>query len=161
MKHKTNRIGGALLSASLLLAGCAADATGSDPTPRGAEPKAETTEASGAAKPVTEDRRAEATAATCSPLACCFPTSGGGWADNPLEVDLRVIGCSTPKPYEELTGELLEWTRCPLDIATLAVVYKYRGTPYDAKFIENACLGFVPDTVVVEFDPICGTCFPQ
>ena len=147
MKHHT--IGRALVGASVLLAGCAADVTGSDPAPK---PTQESVAQSSSALE-TENAHDH-----CDPRACCFPSSGGGWQDNPLENDLQKIGCTTPSPYQVMETRFWVWTRCPLRFETFETVFEFRGTPYDARFVENACLGTEPDSVVVVFDPTCGTC---
>ena len=154
--HQTNRIGRALVGVSVLLAGCAADVTGSDPAPKATQESV--AQAPSVEKISTEAARIESANGQCSPRACCFPSSGGGWQDNPLEDDLKRIGCSTPSPYQQTSDAFWEWSRCTLSFQMLEVVYKYRGTPYDTRFVENACLGSDPATVVVVFDPTCGTC---
>jgi hypothetical protein len=148
--HQT--FGRALVGASVLLAGCAADVTRSDPAPTAVvESVAQSSSA----------LRTESAGEHCSPYACCFPSGGGGWQDNPLEDDLRRIACTPPSPYQQTKDQFWVWTRCPLRFETFEAVWKFRATPYDAHFVENACLGFVPDSVVVVFDPTCGTCGPQ
>jgi hypothetical protein len=163
MHRQTRPIGRAILGASLLLAGCAANVGGSEPAPGtedgtpqepAASPSHEATHVS------TEALRAESTGGACSPQACCFPSSGGGWQDNPLMDDLQAIGCGTPAPYQETSSAFWVWTPCPLRLETLMVVLKYRGTPYDAHFVENACLAVPRDDIAVVFDPTCDTCRP-
>jgi hypothetical protein len=150
--HQTNQIGRALVGVSVLLAGCAADVAGSDPAPKA------TQESVAQSSSADTALRIENAGEHCSPRTCCFPSAGGGWQDNPLENDLQSIGCTTPSPYEQKANAFWVWTRCPLSFQTLEAVYKFRGTPYDARFVENACLGYEPDKVVVVFDPTCGTC---
>ena len=153
--HQTNRIGRALVGVSVLLAGCAADVAGSDPAPGTTQ---ESVAQPSSADKITMALRTGSAGERCSPNACCFPSAGGGWQDNPLENDLQSIGCTAPSPYQQTESSFWVWSRCSLSFQTLEAIYKYRGTPYDAHFVENACLGSDPATVVVVFDPTCGTC---
>jgi hypothetical protein len=157
----------ALACASLLLAGCAADATVEAPTT--AESPQSTAAAAQSASPRPLETLATRTvhgAASCSPLTCCFP-AGGGWEDDPFEDALKRLGCTTPANYTEATGSSNWWvyTRCPASLELAKVVWEYSNVaPYDARFIDNLCLelGAIgsghPDSIFVEFDPTCETC---
>jgi hypothetical protein len=154
------RKGAALMGASLALAGCAADVGSSEPAP-GPTTTTMTTESVEKA-PVSEAaQRTTDDAHRCSPEECCFPSVGGGWQDNALEDDLRALGCTTPSPYALTGNEFWVSTQCPFDLGVIGAVFRYAGTPYDAHFVENACLGFRPGTVNVVFDPTCSTCIIQ
>jgi hypothetical protein len=147
------RVGRLLVLAGFALVGCAGNVGSGDPAPEGSA----ATE-SAARTVTTQETRRTLDGDPCSPLACCFPTEGGGWQDNALEDRLQALGCGTPAPYAENGGNLWVWTRCPFDLGVIETTFKYAGTPYDARLVENPCLGFEPGTVDVVFDPTCPTC---
>jgi hypothetical protein len=140
---------------TLGLGGCASEVGNGDPTSVGA-----TTESKAAAPAAPEARRVTSAddARECSPLQCCFPSEGGGWQDNAFEDRLRALGCSTPAAYAVSGETLWDWSECPFDLPVIETVFDYAGTPYDAHFVENPCLGFHPGAVDVVFDPTCPTC---
>jgi hypothetical protein len=142
-----------LLTASLGLAGCASEVGAGDPS---------STSTENAASAVAAETHAVTTehAGRCSPYACCFPTAGGGWQDNPFEDRLQKLGCSTPAPYEQTATTFWAWSACPFDLPLIVTVFKYSGTPYSAHFVENACLDVDPGKAAVVFDPTCPTCGP-
>ncbi len=152
-----------LLGASLALAGCASEVSGqvgsSDPAPHASTATASAPSVEKTAS-VSEAARRTTEGATqrCSPYECCFPNVSGGWQDNAFEADLRALGCTTPSPYELDGDRLWLWTQCPFDLGVIATVFRYAGTPYDARFVENACLSPQPGTADVIFDPTCSTC---
>jgi hypothetical protein len=158
-----------LIGATLLMAGCAADATGGSTVTTEDPASSASTAQAVQTKPVAE-LRAEAiksAATTCSPATCCFP-AGGGWEDNPFEDGLRKLGCTTPGNYSEALGTSANWwlyTRCPPSLELAKLVSDYSNVaPYDARFIDNVCLELTAivigqwDAVFVEFDPTCETC---
>jgi hypothetical protein len=148
----------ALAGASLaLLVGCAADATGTDPTaaePVSVEP-AHATAKSSRDEVVTKD------SSECSPLTCCFPP-GGGWTSGTLEDDLQALGCTTPKTYATPgpDGPGSSWvdTQCPLDkfFPLVELVVKYERSPNFAQFVFSDC--FPKDAWTIKYDPTCETC---
>jgi hypothetical protein len=95
---------------------------------------------------------------SCSPLACCFPSQGGGWQDDPLQNRLQQLGCSTPAPYQQTKDAFWAWTECPFDLDVIATVFMYSGRPDQAHFVENPCLPFHLGKAQVVFDPLCTTC---
>jgi hypothetical protein len=157
------RVGCALLLTSLALAGCTSEVSAGDPTTKPA-PEApaalegSTASARATVTETTSETREADVAKRCSPLECCFPDQGGGWQDTPLEDDLRALGCTTPSPYAMTGDHLWVWTRCAWSFGVFEAAFKYAGTPYDTRFVENPCLKPVPDKLDVVFDPTCGTC---
>jgi hypothetical protein len=142
-------------TAAFGLAGCASEVGQGDPLPQ-----ASTTE-SVASAVSAESRGAKESDERCSPLACCFPTQGGGWQDDKLENRLKQLGCSTPAPYEQTKKAFWSWTECPFDLDLLATVFEFSASPYRAHFVENPCLPMHAGKAQVVFDPLCVTCGTQ
>ena len=143
---------GAFVVAVFGLTGCAGEVGSSDPSSVsvGSSPSS-----SSAAQPVVaakHPRRADGD--TCSPLECCFPTRGAAGRTTRSRIGSRPSAAPGPAPYQETGGDFWAWTACPFNLDLIETVLKYSGTPYDAQFVENPCLGFELGkvNVIFEFD---------
>jgi hypothetical protein len=156
-----------LTACGLLFGGCAVEAPSPDPAPVAG------VVSESAAKTQSERLWTDTISAapvSCAPLTCCFG-AGAEWSDNPFENDLQSLGCTKPVAYAQKAGtsDWYLYSECRLSLELFEVVFEYsKVAPFNAEFASDPCLKhskemepILTDSVFVEFDPTCPSCYPN